>query len=367
MGPECAESRATRRTAPPTSRKAAHLTYLKTMIPAKAGSAGAGAPPRRGSPSATSGVSHTLESPCASPMTLSAGTWSKGCASGGRADAFRPGASGRMLMSPRSGLSEVVMFPLIAARRLAFATAGFLCAHRARRRDVPARARRGPRAARAGDRAGLGRVAGIATRERRRPAAAVHDRDARHPRGDQGTGAGGLLGPPAGRPGRRHGRRAFPGRPPSPAARRSCSFSSARRPRRAGMYRLTEFGLSKFDLVTDDDGRRFAMRSAFGPREDVARRRSRRRPRRPRREVGGPGARRRVVPRGALGDRRGPGARRDRVAREVPEGGAASQVGQHRRTRARRLRRRPVSLPLVLGQRAPRPTASSSSPERRPT
>lgn len=36
-----------------------------------------------------------------------------------------------------------------------------------------------------------------------------------------------------------------------------------------GMYRLTEFGLSKFDLVTDEDGRRFAVRPAFGPREDV--------------------------------------------------------------------------------------------------
>ena len=35
------------------------------------------------------------------------------------------------------------------------------------------------------------------------------------------------------------------------------------------VYRLTEFGMSKFDLVTDDDGRTFAVRPAFGPREDL--------------------------------------------------------------------------------------------------
>ena len=40
-------------------------------------------------------------------------------------------------------------------------------------------------------------------------------------------------------------------------------------PGRAGTYRLTEFGLSKFDLVTDDSGARFAVRGAFGPREDL--------------------------------------------------------------------------------------------------
>jgi PKD repeat protein len=37
----------------------------------------------------------------------------------------------------------------------------------------------------------------------------------------------------------------------------------------AGMYRLTEFGLSKFDLVSDGAGRRFAVRPAFGAREDL--------------------------------------------------------------------------------------------------
>jgi len=36
-----------------------------------------------------------------------------------------------------------------------------------------------------------------------------------------------------------------------------------------GVYRLTEFGLSKFDLVADDEGRSFAVRSALGPREDL--------------------------------------------------------------------------------------------------
>ncbi len=36
-----------------------------------------------------------------------------------------------------------------------------------------------------------------------------------------------------------------------------------------GMYRLTEFGLSKFDLVADEDGRRFAVRPVFGPRQDL--------------------------------------------------------------------------------------------------
>jgi hypothetical protein len=38
---------------------------------------------------------------------------------------------------------------------------------------------------------------------------------------------------------------------------------------RPGTYRLTEFGLSKFDLVTDESGRRFAVRPVFGPREDL--------------------------------------------------------------------------------------------------
>ena len=40
-------------------------------------------------------------------------------------------------------------------------------------------------------------------------------------------------------------------------------------PGRAGTYRLTEFGLSKFDLVTDDSGARFAVRPVLGPREDL--------------------------------------------------------------------------------------------------
>ncbi len=36
-----------------------------------------------------------------------------------------------------------------------------------------------------------------------------------------------------------------------------------------GTYRLAEFGLSKFDLVADEDGRRFAVRSVFTPRDDL--------------------------------------------------------------------------------------------------
>jgi hypothetical protein len=37
-----------------------------------------------------------------------------------------------------------------------------------------------------------------------------------------------------------------------------------------GIYRLSEFGLSKFDLVTDESGRRFAVRPVFGAWEDLA-------------------------------------------------------------------------------------------------
>jgi hypothetical protein len=40
-------------------------------------------------------------------------------------------------------------------------------------------------------------------------------------------------------------------------------------PGHAGSYRLTEFGMSKFDLVPDVEGRHFAVRPAFGPREDL--------------------------------------------------------------------------------------------------
>ncbi len=42
-----------------------------------------------------------------------------------------------------------------------------------------------------------------------------------------------------------------------------------RAPGHPGFYRLTELGLSKFDLVADDDGRGFAVRPAFSPREDL--------------------------------------------------------------------------------------------------
>ncbi len=38
---------------------------------------------------------------------------------------------------------------------------------------------------------------------------------------------------------------------------------------RPGTYHLTEFGLSKFDLATDESGLRFAVRAALGPREDL--------------------------------------------------------------------------------------------------
>jgi len=37
----------------------------------------------------------------------------------------------------------------------------------------------------------------------------------------------------------------------------------------SGAYRLTEFGLSKFDIVADGAGRRFAVRSAFGAKQDL--------------------------------------------------------------------------------------------------
>jgi PKD repeat protein len=37
----------------------------------------------------------------------------------------------------------------------------------------------------------------------------------------------------------------------------------------ARTYRLSEFGLSKFDLVSDGEGKRFAVRSAFGRRQDL--------------------------------------------------------------------------------------------------
>jgi PKD repeat protein len=43
-----------------------------------------------------------------------------------------------------------------------------------------------------------------------------------------------------------------------------------RDPGHPGEFRLTEFGLSKFDLVADSSGRRFAVRPAFGWREDLA-------------------------------------------------------------------------------------------------
>jgi PKD repeat protein len=41
-------------------------------------------------------------------------------------------------------------------------------------------------------------------------------------------------------------------------------------PGRAGEYGLSEFGLSKFDVVTDQAGRRFVVRPVFGSREDLA-------------------------------------------------------------------------------------------------
>ncbi|MEX0878667.1 MAG: PKD domain-containing protein [Thermoanaerobaculia bacterium] len=43
----------------------------------------------------------------------------------------------------------------------------------------------------------------------------------------------------------------------------------AEAPGHPGKYRLTEFGLSKFDLVADESGRRFAVRPVFGAREDL--------------------------------------------------------------------------------------------------
>jgi PKD repeat protein len=42
-----------------------------------------------------------------------------------------------------------------------------------------------------------------------------------------------------------------------------------RDPGHPGLYRLAEFGLSKFDLITDSAGRRFAVRPAFGWRSDL--------------------------------------------------------------------------------------------------
>ena len=40
-------------------------------------------------------------------------------------------------------------------------------------------------------------------------------------------------------------------------------------PGHSGELRLTEFGLSKFDVMTDEAGRRFAVRPAFDAREDL--------------------------------------------------------------------------------------------------
>jgi hypothetical protein len=38
---------------------------------------------------------------------------------------------------------------------------------------------------------------------------------------------------------------------------------------KTGAYRLSEFGLSKFDLVSDERGRRFAVRRVFSPESDL--------------------------------------------------------------------------------------------------
>ncbi len=43
----------------------------------------------------------------------------------------------------------------------------------------------------------------------------------------------------------------------------------AEAPGHPGKYRLTEFGLSKFDLVADESGKPFAVRPVFGAREDL--------------------------------------------------------------------------------------------------
>lgn len=60
----------------------------------------------------------------------------------------------------------------------------------------------------------------------------------------------------------------IPGTPPFSAGSEVVLFLE-RAPGHPGSYRLTEFGMSKFDLVGDGEGRRFAVRPAFGPREDL--------------------------------------------------------------------------------------------------
>ncbi len=124
----------------------------------------------------------------------------------------------------------------------------------------------------------------------------------------------------------------------------------AAHPAHPGQFRLTELGLSRFDLVTDDDGRRFAVRAEFSNDDDLAV--SKRAP-----ASGGPLARDagsflaflRAVGRGE----RAPeiAYARPSLARADGSGTRAPQVGEHRRARAGRLPGQALSLSLVLGHR----------------
>jgi PKD repeat protein len=60
----------------------------------------------------------------------------------------------------------------------------------------------------------------------------------------------------------------LPGTPSLPDGREVVLFLE-NAPGHAGEHRLTQFAMSKFDLLADEAGRRFAVRSEFGPEEDV--------------------------------------------------------------------------------------------------
>jgi len=159
------------------------------------------------------------------------------------------------------------MFPLIAARRVAFATAGFLCAialgaatyqpgpdaELARRAPVIVRASVVSLEYRLENVGGRLRPFTIVT------LAALEKIKGQVPEAFSVRLPGGRVGDTVSW---------IPGAPAFSGGSEVVLFLERAAAAR-GMYRLTEFGLSKFDLVTDDDGRRFAVRSAFGSREDV--------------------------------------------------------------------------------------------------
>ena len=246
-------------------------------------------------------------------------------------------------------------------RRIVFAAVGFLFALSLRAATYQAGLGRRPRAPRPGDRPGFGRVPGSRGSRpsggRLRPFTIVTLATLETIRGQVPEAFSVRL--PGGRVG---GTAAWI--PGTPVFRGGSEVVLLLEPVEGlpRVYRLSEFGMSKFDLVTDDDGRAFAVRPAFGPREDLLAA--------DRGDVLASLAEKSTIPardaesfpRGAAGDRRRAGAGRDRVARAVLEGrcGAASEVGQHRRPRARRLRHATARASFAgSGTRGTRSTASS--------